>query len=214
MLKQRYPVPPFIHMNPLVMATKPFERVVGWSEEKITALVTDAIDIMQNLNSASFRSFVCSVNISARKRLVDEGYDVMDPMSLCADMCIGASHTWHIESGSRELAYLFYDRTELFLKPFRKRWLQNRTPPGQLTTGEGESLFWDFFRDVSEVDMAYNPPMQAADMVAWGRSRGLSAKERPWKYLAKIMGDVIATSTAIITEDMMRSKSVKKPAIP
>jgi len=212
MLKERYPIAPYIHMNEMYSGTDPFERgVAGWTEEKVGRLVLDAMDILQKMEKEVFRSFVCSVDVTGRERLVGEGYVVDDPITLCTEMCLGRFNNWKwgFEDDRRlGLSYLFFDRGEHFVTDLKRRWLENRTPPGKVVVDRSK-LFWDFIGDIQEVDMERNPPIQAADMVAWARTRSLSEKERPGRHVAHIMRQIIPHDTAIITEEKMRSKSVK-----
>lgn len=76
MLTERYPIAPFIHMWQVVSGEDPFERRSGWDEENINRLILNAVDLMQQMDKRRFRCFVCSVDISARQRLLREGYEV------------------------------------------------------------------------------------------------------------------------------------------
>jgi hypothetical protein len=206
MLKERYPVAPYIHMWEIYSGTDPFERgAAGWDETLIGALVFDALNLLQQMDKEQFRSFVCSVNLSGRDRLISEGYEVSDPITLCVEMCVGMFMQWSMEKDI-ELHYLFFDRGEKFFGDFKSRWLKERTPLGKITPG-GVSLFWDLIADIQEVDMERNPPIQAADMLAWGKTRSFSDKTA--KQLNEVMGRVIPSATATITEEIMRQKSVK-----
>lgn len=121
-------------------------------------------------------------------------------------MCFGQAYNWYVSSHPLELSYIFFDRGEHFINGLRARWLANKTPDGKLTPG-GQNLYWDNIADIQEVDMDCSPPIQAADMIAWARSRSLSDRARPWKHLADVMLKVIPSTHAFIGEKEMRAKS-------
>jgi len=108
MLRERYPIAPYIHMWKIVSGEDPFEPRAGWTQDKISSLITDAVKLLQSLDKKLFRSFVCSVDLSARDRLVREGYQVQDPHLLCAEMCIGGSIDWFLQKEKPEPIYLFF----------------------------------------------------------------------------------------------------------
>jgi hypothetical protein len=193
-------------MSQIFSGTDPFERgPAGWNEEKIESLLFDALNLLQQMDKEMFRSFVCSVNLSARDRLLSTGYRVSDPITLCTQMCVSSFFSWQTDK-SIELNYLFFDRGEPFFHGFKDRWLEQRTPFGKLTPG-GTSLFWDRIGDIQEVDMQRNPPIQAADMLAWGRTRSFSDKTA--KHLDEVMRRIIPSTTLIVDEVLMRERSVK-----
>jgi hypothetical protein len=209
MLTERYPVAPFLHMWQLISGTDPFERRAGWTEEKISTLITDAIDLLQNLDHSVFRSFTCMVNLSAYERLREEGLVLDDPATICGGMCVALPVKWRVEQQKIELSYFFFDRGERFMHGIKDTWLKKRTPPGQISIDPSVHV-WDLIENMIEVDMQKTPPIQAADMLAWATSRGISAKERPYRYLADLLRDVIPHDTAILSEQILRDVHVKK----
>jgi Protein of unknown function (DUF3800) len=204
MLRERYPIAPYIHMWQIVHGKDPFERKAGWTDEKIDSLIIDAVKLLQSLDTKLFRSFVCSVDLSAHDRLVRDGYQVQDPFSLCADMCVGGSMDWFLQKGKPEPIYLFFDRGEKFMSSVKQRWLRERTPLRKIS-GDPSKL-WDSIHEIEELDMERNPPLQAADMVAWARNRSFS-EQREWSSLSHIMRQMIPHSTATITEEIMRREN-------
>jgi hypothetical protein len=213
MLRERYPIPPFIHMWQIASGEDPFCRRGGeWTDERIDQLVMDAVKVLQEQDKSRFRSFVCSIDVTARDRLIAEGLPVYDAVSLCTEMCFGQAYNWHISSHHPrlELSYLFFDRGEDYIKELKARWLAERTPPGKISTG-GTRLAWDMISDIQELDMKRHPPIQAADMFAWSRSRSLLS-DKKWVHLATIMQAVVPSSVAIIDEEKMRIAAAKKLA--
>lgn len=205
MLRERYPVAPYIHMIELLSRDDPFEwGVAGWDKTKIDKLILDAVDTLQQMDKREFCSFICSIDVSARGRLVSEGYNIPEPVVICADLCVGLAFNWYYDRHPNgiEMAYILFDRGEDFIREFKARWLKERTPPGKVAM----HLFWDLIADVQESDMASHPGLQAADMMAWARSRSLSERERDWRYLAEIMHAIIPTTGVFIDEQTMRKK--------
>ena len=211
MLRERYPVAPYVHMYQLASGSPPFESGPnGWTKAKVEQLIHDALGILQVQDKEVFRSVICSVNVAAHARLVDEGYEIEDPAVLCVEACVGQAFDWFLTryGDSIELAYLHFDRDEPFIKPIRDRWLPCRPIPGKVTS----EPFWGLIQDILPVPMDENPAVQAADMLAWARTRSLVPHDRPWRYLADMMRAVIPQSGVFVTEAIMRSKySMRRP---
>lgn len=206
MLRARYPVAPYIHMIEILNGEDPFESLVGWDDCKKQSLVQDAITLLSQMNKLEFRMVWCSINESARQRLQREGIAVPEsPVVHCTAACmfltVGA-YTLNVPDVHQEPFYIFYDRGEDFLGKFKQRYLQNRTKPGR---PKNPDSFFDSFQDVQDVDQAYHPGIQAADMVSWGHTRSLSEKERPYHWLKTWLMKVVPSSFIEYTEEVMRN---------
>ncbi len=208
MLRSRYPIAPFIHMTDLLTFNDPYERVSGWNEEKISSLVLDALQILQAMDKRKFCSFICTVDVSARDRLVAEGVPVPHPASICATTCIRQAMQWyianHFDDGTLERIHIFFDRNERFITPIRDIHKKHGAAEGRVAPNA-----WGLLSHPQDVDMRDHPPVQAADMLAWGRSRELSNVEQPFRYLLEIMRGIIPSWTFNIDEKVMRAKRPK-----
>jgi hypothetical protein len=209
MLRARYPIAPFLHMTELVYGNDPFERgAVGWNQEKVERLVHDALDVLQVLDKKAFLFLRCSVNVSARQRLIKEGYDVVDEVTLCTEICIGHAFHKHYIQDARiaERAHIVFDQGEPFYGKFLTRWMRAKTGDGQVVV-DPVKLFWDLIESITEVDSKDSGPLQAADILAWAHSRSLSSYDRPFRDLARVMRCILPTTFADIGEGVMREKS-------
>jgi len=74
----RYPIAPYIHMSEMFSGADPFERVVGWTDEKLNQLVIDAAHVLQGLDKSGFRSIACTIDLTACNALIKEGRAVAD----------------------------------------------------------------------------------------------------------------------------------------
>lgn len=202
MLRERYPVAPFIHMWEMVSGVDPFERVAGWTQDKINQLVSDAVDLLQKLDKKSFCSFVCSVNTSARSRLVASGSVIPEPEIICGRWCLVRASEWYFEAHPLKIERMtvFFDRGENFMGPLKKLWLTERTPPERVA----RNLFWDLIQNIIDIDMVDTPGIQAADMLAWSRSRGLSEKDRVHRDLLNIIQHVVPNWNLVLDENNLR----------
>ena len=63
----------------------------------------------------------------------------------------------------------------------------------------------DLIANILPLDMRDNPPIQAADLFAWARTRGLSNKERMFRYLADVAARIIPNGSLLIDESLMRT---------
>lgn len=204
MLRGRYPIAPFVHMCEMVANEDPFERVNGWTEGKINQLVWDSLQLLSGMDKQNLRSFTYSIDLTARDKLLAEGYEIHDPYVICTESCIGLAFGWHYDTrpNNAELSYIFFDRGESFMDAIRPKWLKEKTPPGKVSLGS----FWDWIIDIHDLDMREHPPIQAADVLAWARTRGLSKKERRWRFLDEIMQRIIPSSSVRLGEAEMRAK--------
>jgi hypothetical protein len=208
-LWERYPVAPHIHMTHLIARKDPFEwGAAGWDQDKQAALVTDAVKFLQTIDKKRFIFSRCSVNVSARKRLIALGHPVADEITLCTEICMGSLFRWHyiLNGNYSELLTLHFDQGEQFCRWLKRKWLANRTPPGRVTV-EPNSLFWDMIGHIEECDSRHCYPLQPADMAAWAHSRSLTSIDRPFRHLSHIMQQVIPNFRADLTEDVMRMKN-------
>jgi hypothetical protein len=205
MLRARYPIAPYIHMSQILAREDPFERVAGWTDDKILQLVSDALDIVDGMTKRTFGSICCRVNLSARNRIVSEGKSVHEPMSLCGMMCgaIGMARVAH----RPQLSFFFFDRGEEFVQPFKREWLLNRTPPGKISIDPNKAV-WDLIGNIQETDMQNNPPLQAADMIAWAINRELSGKDKLLTDLANRIRAIVSHDNAEIGEQILREKYI------
>jgi hypothetical protein len=201
MLRNRYPLAPYLHMYQMMAGKDPFERVNGWTEPKVKALVFDAVQLLSQIDKTAFRSFICTIDLEAYGRLVTEGYGILSAPSVCAQSCLGALFEWYADRFSIEEAYVFYDRGEPFFQQFKADWLRERTPRDKPRDPES---FWDAIADVHDVDMDRHAPVQACDLLAWATTR--SRSDRSYSWLSGAIWDCIPQSKLIIDEQLMRER--------
>jgi hypothetical protein len=211
MLKDRYPIAPYVHMWELIHGSDPFERIVGWTQDRVNQLVNDAIGILQGMDKSAFCSFVCTIDVSARSRLISMGSEIPEPAMICGHWCVGKASQWYFNRHPNkiDLVHVFFDRNEKFISPLKREWLQKRTPPDRVA----KELFWDLIADIDEVDMSLHPPIQAADMMAWGRSRSLSARDRTQRNLLAMIQFVVPSWSLVLDERRLREKHPPKMSI-
>jgi len=203
MLHERYPIAPYIHMRELVNHEDPFDA--GWTSDKVNALVNDALQLLSRIGAREYLSVVISIDLTAHKALVDRGSKISEPFQLCANLCIGKAFSWYFESkvDSLEPAYVFFDRGEQYYPVFQRQWLACRTPPRHIVK---VNPFWDWIANVEEVDMATTPAIQACDMLAWGTTRSLLKRVRPFRDLARMIGQLVPTWKLVLDEDILQQK--------
>ena len=188
MLRERYPIAPYLHMWELVSGNDPFERKAGWTEDKVHELIIDAAQLLQGFDKSKFCAFTCTISLSARDRLIAEGSEIPDPVEICSNVCVGSSFLWYFQEHSDdvEMAYMFFDQGEPFMNGIRNLWLKRHRPLNQVSL----EPFWGLIANVQPLDMRDSPSVQAADLVAWSISRGLSDRERPWKYWHRFSSEI------------------------
>jgi uncharacterized protein DUF3800 len=208
MLKDRYPIAPYIHMTDIITGNDPFERRAGWTDCKVDRLISNAEGVLNSADKKTMCAFACSIDVTARKRLVAEGYKISDPAVICAEIGLGHLLTWYRNTHGPERAHLFYDQNEPFIRSIRRRWL--------IFNGKKSlpNAFWESIANVQPVRMQDTPAIQAADMVAWAVTRRLrDVPDDKWARLAnslietrKYSGILPTTQLDPIDESMMRAK--------
>jgi hypothetical protein len=203
MLRERYPIAPYIHMTDLLSNTDPFERLAGWTDERIDELIWDALKLLVALDKSLFRSFVCRIDMEAHARVASEGHRIESPLQICAECCLCPAMEWYVQRFGLDTFYVFYDRGEGYFKPLRRWWL------AETAKGATPNEFWRRIGDMQPVDMHKHPLIQAADMVAWAESRSTSTREPlRYRYLARVIWDTIPQSAVVIDEALIRDRLV------
>jgi len=185
-LQKREPHAPYLHMTDLLSGKGPFQ---GWDQTRRHQLAMDAVYYLQQLPKDGFSAIVCSLDEKARKRLIAEGYAIAEPHCLCGHLAIYQAFMWYYETHPERLegAEICFDQNERFKHPFRQRWEKENKGKRLVTT----DTFWGLIKGVDDLDMRKTPPLQAADVLAWGASRRFSGVERPFLYLAEVLEKVV-----------------------
>jgi Protein of unknown function (DUF3800) len=223
MLRERYPVAPFLHMTDLITGNDPFERKAGWTEEKVDDLVGSAERLLASLDQRQICAFSCSIDYGAHKRLRAEGYKISDPAVICAEIGLGNLISWYREKHGIEMADLFYDQGEPFIRSIKQEWQKHEDRKQRVT----DDLFWGLIGNVMPVRMTDTPGIQASDMVAWATTRRLlNLPNDKWHTLANTLigmrgpgktvfsGVLTATQLDPIDETVMRNNYQKTPGPP
>ncbi|MCX6627515.1 MAG: hypothetical protein NTW28_07800, partial [Candidatus Solibacter sp.] len=115
-LQKREPHAPYLHVTDLLTGNKVF---TGWSAERRQALIMDALNYLQFLPKLAFRAVVCTIDTTAREKLLEEGYRITDPHVVCGQCALGAAFDWCYEHhpDGIELGHIYFDRNEQFMHP-------------------------------------------------------------------------------------------------
>jgi len=201
-------------MVDLVGGHDPFERIVGWSDQKKREFVYDAGEVLRKFHYLDLAVTYCSINLSARERIISEGLFFPEPEIFCTQTCLGLAFEWYTERHGIELAYLHFDQGEQFRKTILGRWMEQRN-------NKIKHPLWGLIGGMPENDMRVTPPLQAADLIAWSISRMHSNTPDVWSGLAKELvwtrdqstGEVrkgMLTTTGIIAnEGVLRRKALR-----
>lgn len=212
MLKNRYPIAPFVHMTDLLTGNDPFERIAGWTECKTTELISDVQDLFHAFRS-ELVAFACAVDIRARERLCMEGYKIGKPAVICAEIGLGKLLPRWQTANPFELAHLFYDEGETFIKSIRARWLKDVHRKSKI-----HHPLWGLIASVQPVLMKDTPGVQAADVIAWSFTRRIRNEPGDqWSSLATLLlgdsqrgGIIPSEQLPPITENIMRERNPRK----
>jgi len=181
MLKDRDPIAPYVHMTDLITGNNGFSRDDGWGVQNVDRLVSDVESLLFSFGR-KMCAVACAMDIQARKRLVREGHPIPDPAVVCAEIGLGGLMDLYLQKHDIELAHLFYDQKEPFIRSIRRKFLKfQEENPQRITT----DLMWGIIANVQPVSMRDTPGIQAADVVAWAFTRRLrNAEGDKWTTLA------------------------------
>ena len=199
----------FAGIRNLLTGNHPFTTTAGWTKDKCERLVWDAVDVLASMDQTKVCGVACAVDIHAHKRLLAVGYRATKPAVICAENGVGYLLNWYTERHELELAHLFYDQGEPFIRSIRTRWLNEEQKKSRI-----KDPFWGRIANVQPLNMRDTPAIQAADVVAWAFTRRL--RNQPgdkWATLADTLignrtrrGLLTASQLDPITEDIMRTK--------
>jgi hypothetical protein len=201
-LDKRLPHAPYLHMCELISGIGPYE---GWGWDRRNTLVTDANMYLQSLAKKAFCAIVCGIDVSARDTLVKEGRKIETAPYICGHCCIAQAFNWHYETWPEqlEIGYVYFDRGEQFMHPFRQRWLRESKSQKIVIT----NTFWGGIAEVEALDSKVTPALQAADFIAWAESRKRSSSvDRPQRHLATVQQMIIPSWRLVLDEKTLREK--------
>jgi hypothetical protein len=214
MLRERYPIAPYIHMIALMKPSKVFDSP-EWTDEKIEALIGDGIDVLNQVDKSEFRMYTCSFNLSARERIIAENASLPDPIITCVDRVAMPLLMWHqyvvtypsTVPRQYEPIYVFFDRNEKFHDLLKKEWLINRTDPWKSSDTYPDQNHWDVFANIQETDLPRTYGIQAADMIAWAYTRTLPGHPPRWfSDMKERFVKCVAANPIVIDEYTMRER--------
>ncbi len=206
------PVASYVHMNEIRQLEKEFHWRLGWNQHKAFSLVTKCLVYMSRMAKDRIRMFYCSIDLVAWRKLESEGYDLVDPIELCNEFCMGVVLKWYIDKypddsmvylgpNSPDSVHYFFDRGEEFAEPFKKHWSKGKDAFEETGKANG----WTLIDEVSEVDMKKVPGVQAADILAWSVNREATAEPGvPGTLLARIIKQVIPHTHLTWDEESLR----------
>jgi len=100
---------------------------------------------------------------------------------ICAENGLGRLLTWYTDKYDIDLAHVFYDQNESFIKSIRTRWHQHEARLRK--TGVASDLVCGRIANVADVNMRTTAPVQAADMIACGFTRRLALPGSSWSEI-------------------------------
>ena len=211
---ERRPSAPYLHMREATKGKGPFTYKNGWSLKKVGNLVTDLLMFMQNLDKRRFHQFGCTIDLSAYRKLIAEGFSFNNPIDICNEFCPFTVLAWYhgYYPGLIHSAHYFFDVDEPFMAPFEARW---KSEKGNFLDPTALREVWGLIKTVATANMRDRPAMQAADLLAWSSNRRMLPKdELAFKHLEPVMKSIIPSTWILFDEQTMRARhlSIKKGA--
>jgi hypothetical protein len=189
-LRDRYPIAPYLHMKEIVLGKGPFRDENGWDDAKRVQLVQDCLVFSQKLDKRKFCTFICSIDMRMYRHIRDKGFNLPSVSRICNKFVPQAIFKWYLDKFSQwELAELYYtfDQNERFIGPFR-----TLVTKCQKKSWSGLYNHWDIIKQMAPADMRNALPLQLADMIAWAHHRRLTPHREglAWSHLGKLTDSV------------------------
>ncbi|XWK60927.1 hypothetical protein RBB73_05100 [Tunturiibacter empetritectus] len=206
MLSTHLPAASYIHMKELAHQQKAFGKELGWDDKSAFGLAIKCLMYMQTLDKKRFRMFYCAVDLKAWRRLKALTFDLVDPIDICNTCVPELVLDWYAKTypsltrpGIDVFKY-YFDRGELFLEAFKRKWIAERDRPHS----NSELNLWSLVESVNETDMRLAPGIQAADMLAWSHNRETRSPGSKGNHLCHLMRTVIPSLHIIWDEAKLR----------
>ena len=188
------PGTPYLHMREAAKLIGPFNYRNGWNQKKLGILVTELLMYVQTLPKDRFRQFGCTIDLQAYRTLQSGGCRLPSPIEICNNFCPFTVMAWYFSQypGIVSDIHYYFDSDEPFEPAFRERWQREKS--NQLSPG-GLDYFWSLVQSVDGAEMRHNPPLQLADLLAWGTNRYHSnTADALFKHVEPVMKQIIPSS--------------------
>lgn len=189
-LQKRKPHAPYLHMKEITLGTGDF---AGFTRERRTELVQDAVDYLQRIPKHAFRGFICTINTHDADRLTKKGIATPKLQEICTCCCVQEAFLWYFDEhpNAIELAEVYFDQNEEFMHSLRHPWEREKSKRRVVI----KTSFWDLIRTVEALDMRRTPGLQIADMLAWATSRRHINHNPRWMgLLVEVLQSVLPVS--------------------
>jgi hypothetical protein len=199
--------PKYIHMREAVQRIAEFSWRKGWTDAKVQHLVGELLRLLSHTDKKRLKMCFCAIDMDAYRRLKEEGVNLYDSVEICNLNCPEIVLHWYAVKwpGVIDSAHFFFDIGEPFKAPFEDKWSQMKN---QLAEPTAQREFWQLIKSVTAVgDKESNPPIQAADVFAYGLHRHFSAeKDKPYRHMADIVLGCIPSIGNVWDEKKLREK--------
>ncbi len=206
-LTDHTPAASYVHMRELAHLRDGFSGP-DWTTQNAFSLIFRCLMYMQTLDKKKFEMFYCAVDLEARRRLVDETYQIPDAVNMCNEFCTEKILDWYLVRYcgliKPKAINVIFDQNEPFRAPFEEKWKQAKSHPAR-AKGNSPICKWDVIGDVKTAEMKKTPGLQAADILAWSVNReNTTSDDVPGACLSEIMRNIIPSLYKIWDEAEMR----------
>lgn len=192
----------YLHMKELRKKEGIFSPSSGWNDQRRIKLVIDLLQYMQTLDKKRCRLFGCSLDLRAHRQAIADGCRLAHPMKICNHFVPQLALAWFVQEfpGFISEAHFYFDVKEPFRHYFEKLWEQKKRD----RLDENREAY-QLIKSVGVVDARDTPAMQAADLMAWGMNRTLTAKEGEFmKHLAFMIKQIVPNYTIYLSTESLK----------
>jgi len=199
----------YMHMVEAVFLREEFSRDKGWDDDKVFDLINFLVSCITGIPKETYCQFACTIDMTAYRKLLAEGYQLDSPVDICNTYCVEAVMRWYVSFYKGGLDYeasYYFDQGEPFEPTFRAKW-ESETERERIIGTHG---IWSHIKHVGTLPMRQTPGLQIADMLAWGRNREETKAQR-YEHIALALTRL--APSLWITWDEARLRKRYKPLI-
>jgi hypothetical protein len=170
------------HMSDVMAGRGNFD---GWHRKRTDELLKALANVFGNFYQRHLRVKSCIIDLDAYDRAKTLFATLKNPEAICVDFCCGSAvpPDESVQADQQYSSIIFcFDQNEEFLKFIYSAWQRRRKAH---RGGWPEQV-----KDIVKGNSAYEPGLQAADLIAWSTNSAYRGIERsyPYAFLNILMG--------------------------
>jgi len=204
----------YMHLVEAVPLRGEYSQSKGWDDDKVFGVINSLLSMLSDVLKTHYCHFICTIDMKAYRKLLDEHYQLDSPADLCVTTCVRGIFEWYLSQyqGLDLEAHYYFDIGEPFEPILKAKW-ERELEASQKT---GAYSLWSHIKHIGSAQMRKTPGLQVADMLAWATNRKL--QEFPGALMRQRYQDLIIPLRSLLptryaTWDEWRLRRSFKPVI-